>query len=282
MVRSRAHSGAIVLVRSSAKCGAARREMLAGAVASWWEHGGAARGERLPGGVRSVLTTAKKLPVALRRRGAALYWIAAVAPATRARPELASERRRPARRNEDGDGSWGGEASPRRGRPNPRRRTSRPRADGPGAAALWNTTCEVTRDRICYGLKDQGSTAPVRTLALASFSLLTFLSLFLSSFLASLDESFLSLSSFLEESLESLDLSLESFFSSFLTAFSSCVRRARDGARAARGAVDAKNHHAIAATGASRRHREHTFFFSFSLALAFSALSYSSADFCFK
>ena len=95
---------------------------------------------------------------------------------------------------------------------------------------------------------DQGSTAPVRTLALASFSLLTFLSLFLSlflsSFLASLDESFLSLSSpFLEESLESLDLSLEdlaSFFSSFLTAFSSCVRRARDGARAARGAVDAK------------------------------------------
>ena len=67
--------------------------MLAGAVASYvWEHG-AARGEALPGGVRSVLTTAKKLPVALRRRGAALYWIAAVAPATRARPELASERR---------------------------------------------------------------------------------------------------------------------------------------------------------------------------------------------
>ena len=56
--------------------------MLAGAVASYvWEHG-AARGEALPGGVRSVLTTAKKLPVPLRRRGAALYWIAAVAPAT--------------------------------------------------------------------------------------------------------------------------------------------------------------------------------------------------------
>ena len=80
---------------------------------------------------------------------------------------------------------------------------------------------------------DQGSTAPVRTLALASFSLLTFLSLFLSSFLASLEPS-LPLSSFLEESFESLDLSLESlesFFSSFLTAFSSCVRRARDGVR---------------------------------------------------
>ena len=43
--------------------------MLAGAVASYvWEHG-AARGEALPGGVRSVLTTAKKLPVALRRHG---------------------------------------------------------------------------------------------------------------------------------------------------------------------------------------------------------------------
>ena len=133
---------------------------------------------------------------------------------------------------------------------------------------------------------DQGSTAPVRTLALASFSLLTFLSLFLSSFLASLEPS-LPLSSFLEESFESLDLSLESlalesFFSSFLTAFSSCVRRARDGARAARGAVDAKNHHAIAAIGASRRHRRRTFFFSFSLALAFSALSYSSALFCLR
>ena len=87
---------------------------------------------------------------------------------------------------------------------------------------------------------DQGSTAPVRTLALASFSLLTFLSLFLSSFLASLPLSSLPLSSFLEESLDLSLESLESFFSSFLTAFSSCVRRARDGARAARGAVDAK------------------------------------------
>ena len=132
---------------------------------------------------------------------------------------------------------------------------------------MRNTTCEeVTRDRICYGLKDQGSTAPVRTLALASF-------------LASLSSPFL-LS--LEESLESPFLALESFFSSFLTAFSSCVRRARDGVRAARGAVDAKNHHAIAATGASRRHRRRTFFFSFSLALAFSALSYSSALFCLR
>ena len=131
---------------------------------------------------------------------------------------------------------------------------------------------------------DQGSTAPVRTLALASFSLLTFLSLFL----ASLDESFLSLSSpFLEESLESLDLSLESlesFFSSFLTAFSSCVRRAC-GRREAPSMRSGAYHHAIAAIGASRRrfpHRRRTFFFSFSLALAFSALSYSSIDFCLR
>ena len=55
---------------------------------------------------------------------------------------------------------------------------------------------EVTRDRARVGLVDQGSTAPVRTLALASFSLLTFLSLFLSSFLAS----FLPLSSPLSSS----------------------------------------------------------------------------------
>jgi hypothetical protein len=92
---------------------------------------------------------------------------------------------------------------------------------------------------------DQGSTAPVRTLALASFSLLTFLSsFFLSSFLASLE------SPFLEESLESLEsfLALSSFFASFVAAFSSCVRRACDGARAARGAVDANE-------AARRRHR---------------------------
>ena len=125
---------------------------------------------------------------------------------------------------------------------------------------------------------DQGSTAPVRTLALASFSLLTFLSLFLSSFLASLEPS-LPLSSFLEESLESL--ALESFFSSFLTAFSSCVRRAC-GRREAPSMRSGAYHHAIAAIGASRRHRRRTFFFSFSLALAFSALSYSSADFCLR
>ena len=128
---------------------------------------------------------------------------------------------------------------------------------------------------------DQGSTAPVRTLALASFSLLTFLSLFLSSFLASLEPS-LPLSSFLEESLESLDLSLESFFSSFLTAFSSCVRRACDGARAARGAVDAKNHHAIAAIGASRGHPQAHLLLLLLLGPRFSALSYSSADFCLR
>ena len=134
---------------------------------------------------------------------------------------------------------WG-DVPPSRADRNPRPRQSSLRVDGPGAAALWNTTCEVTRDRICYGLKDQGSTAPVRTLALASFSLLTFLSLFLSSFLP-LSSFLASLSSPFLESLESLDLSLESleslesFFSSFLTAFSSCERRARDGARAARG-----------------------------------------------
>ena len=255
--------------------------MLAGAVASYvWEHG-AARGEALPGGVRSVPTTAKKLPVALRRRGAALYWIAAVAPATRARPELASERRAARAAIADGDGSRrGGDVSPSRADRNPRPRRSAPRAARPPRRGDYYVRSYSGTGAYRSGV-DQGSTAPVRTLALASFSLLTFLSLFLSSFLASLDESFLSLSSpFLEESLESL--ALESFFSSFLTAFSSCVRRARDGARAARGAVDAKNHHAIAATGASRRHRRRTFFFSFSLALAFSALSYSSALFCLR
>ena len=193
-----------------------------------------------------------------------------------------------------------GETSPRRGRTETRdrsaarsRRASRPRRRRPRSrrrAAPWGIlrAKDFTREGPETRLNDQGSTAPVRTLALASFSLLTFLSSFflssflpLSSFLASLS------SPFLEESLESLDLSLsslalESFFSSFLTAFSSCVRRARDGVRAARGAVDAKNHHAIAAIGASRRHRERTFFFSFSLALAFSALSYSSALFCLR
>jgi hypothetical protein len=104
--------------------------MLAGAVASYvWEHG-AARGEALPGGVRSVLTTAKKLPVALRRRGAALYWIAAVAPATsQTRAGVGAPAARAA--NCGGDGPWGGETSPRRGRPNPRRRTSRPLAAPP-------------------------------------------------------------------------------------------------------------------------------------------------------
>ena len=184
----------------------------------------------------------------------------------------------PAARAAGGGGrfaGWG--VSPSR-RTETRDRGGRLRA--PRAAGRGTPRCELSGP--AHAGVDQGSTAPVRTLALASFSLLTFLSLFLSSFLASLDESFLSLSSFLEESLESLDLSLESFFSSFLTAFSSCVRRARDGARAARGAVDAKNHHAIAAIGASRRHRRRTFFFSFSLALAFSALSYSSLDFCLR
>ena len=189
-------------------------------------------------------TTAKKLPVALRRRGAALYWIAAVAPATRARPELASERRRPARRIVEGTARGVGRRLPVAAGPKPA--TAAVGSARRAAAAPWG----LLRAKKLLGTGayrsgvDQGSTAPVRTLALASFSLLTFLSLFLSSFLASLEPS-LPLSSFLEESFESLDLSLsslalESFFSSFLTAFSSCVRRARDGARAARGAVDAK------------------------------------------
>ena len=177
-------------------------------------------------------TTAKKLPVALRRRGAALYWIAAVAPATRARPELASERRRPARRIVEGTARGVGRRLPVAAGPKPA--TAVVGSARRAAAAPWGLLRAKLLGTGAYrsGV-DQGSTAPVRTLALASFSLLTFLSLFL----ASLDESFLSLSSpFLEESLESLDLSLESlasFFSSFLTAFSSCVRRARDGARAA-------------------------------------------------
>ena len=269
----------MVRVRSSALRRAARREMLAGAVASYvWEHG-AARGEALPGGARSVLTTAKKLPVALRRRGAALYWIAAVAPATRARPELASER--PAARA--ANCGWGrpvgwGACSPSRADRNPRPRRSAPRAAG--RRAVGHYVRSAGTGSVC-GVKDRGSTAPVRTLALASFSLLTFLSLFLSSFLASLEPSCPCRLSWRVLGVLSSSLSLESFFSSFLTAFSSCVRRARDGARAARGAVDAKRayHHAIAAIGASRRHRRRTFFFSFSLALAFSALSYSSIDF---
>ena len=142
----------MVLVRSSAHCGAARREMLAGAVASYvWEHG-AARGEALPGGVRSVPTTAKKLPGALRRRGAALYWIAAVAPATRARPELASERRRPARRIVEGDGPWGGGTSPRRGRTETRDRGGRrPRADGAGRAVGLRVRSYSGPERIGLG-----------------------------------------------------------------------------------------------------------------------------------
>ena len=62
-------------------------------------------------------------------------WIAAVAPATRARPELASERRAARAAIVDGDGLWGEETSPRRGRTETRDRGGR--SARRAAAAPW-------------------------------------------------------------------------------------------------------------------------------------------------